>query len=226
MKTRILARCHRDGELWTCVAYQSEGVFSEARRTSKSEVLEAVKTQVREIVTSQAKGWIDAKKRPAADIVNCPEAAIRLPIDIWTCKLTKDVCPVQGQVYLNDRDLFFQHCRAPQQRREQIFSVVATGTYDGFHHVPGRFLCPACEHEGRKPALRYHYPWELTHLQAYFSFEYERDWPSVRKKLRNKTFSLNLVSSALCAPHSRELAEQLDPALAAELFIIDFDLSR
>lgn len=222
----MLARTRKDGDRWIAVAYQAERVFCEVGESSERAAFEALTTEVQNAVAVHGKAWIEECKQAGPGAVNCPEGAIKLPIDLWICKLTRDTCPIQAQVFLNDRDFFLRHCHAPRNRKEQILSSIAGGAYDGFHHVPGRYLCPACEHEGKKPTFQYHYPWEITRLDAYYPFEYERHWPAVRKKLKDKTFGLTLVSTALCAPHCKELAERLDSVLAAQLFVIEFEFRR
>ena len=226
MLTRVLARLHQDESEWIALAYQAEAAFCTARGVSVTTGLSALRDDVQKNIALQARAWLKRAKQPGPDIMNCPEGAIRLPIDLWACKLTKEICPIQAQVFLDDRDRFVRHCQAPKERKEQIFDSVADGAYDGFHHVAHRYLCPSCEHEGKKMSFRYHYPWELTLLGAYYPFVYERDWPHVRAKLRNRTRGLTLVSSPLCATHCKELAEQIDPVLAAELMVIEFDLPR
>jgi hypothetical protein len=227
LRTRILARKYQDGGgEWVALAYQGETAFCDARGSSETTALENLKTLVQRAVGIQGRAWIGQSAQPKLDVVNCPEGAIKLPIDLWVCKLTRDICPIQAQVFLNDRDLFIRHCQAPEERKDQIFASVSAGAYEGFHHVSGRYLCTSCEHEGKKLTFQYHYPWELTHLCAYSPFEYEQDWPTVRKKLKDKHFGHTLVSTALCAPHCKELAEQIDPVLAAELLVIEFDIER
>jgi hypothetical protein len=224
MKTRILARCYLDGS-WMAVAYQGEAAFCTVRTTSASGAVDELKKEVQTAVTLQARAWLDQHKEAGSDILNCPEGAIELSVDLWVCKLTKDQCPIQAQVFLKDRNSFLQGCLAPQDRKEQIFDSAVRGTYDGFHHVTGRFLCVSCERR-QEDELQYHYPWELTHLDAYKSFDFERDWLEIRARLKDKHFGLTLVSTALCPTHCCELAQQIDPALAAEMMVIDFELFR
>jgi hypothetical protein len=208
------------------VAYQGEAAFCDVRGSSESVVRSNLKTLIEEMIGVQGHAWLEECAQPEPEVVNCPEGKIKLPIDLWECKLTKDLCPIQAQVFLNDRNLFIRHCQAPEERKIQIFVAVSNGAYGGFHHVTGRFLCPSCEHEGITPNFRHHYPWELTHLDAYFPFDYEQDWPTVRKKLHDKNFGHTLVSTALCARHCKALAGQIDPGLAAELLVIDVELNR
>lgn len=226
LRTRILARKYQDGGEWVALAYQGDAVFCDARGCSETTAIENLKTLVQQAIAIQGQAWIEQCAQPEPDVMNCPEGAIKLPIDLWVCKMTKDICPLQAQVFLNDRDLFIRHCQAPEERNEEIFASASNGAYDGFHHVSGRYLCTSCEHEGKKLSFQHHYPWELTHLGAYFRFEYKQDWPAVREKLKDKHFGHTLVSTALCATHCKELAEQIDPVLAAELFVIEFEVDR
>lgn len=208
------------------MAYQGEAAFCTVRATSASAAVDELRSEVQTAVALQARAWIDQHKEAGPDILNCPEGAIKLPIDLWVCKLTNDVCPIQAQVFLKDQNSFLQGCLAPQDRKEQIFDSAVRGTYDGFHHVTGRFLCVSCEREGKKMSFQYHYPWELTHLDAYQSFDFERDWLEIRARLKDKHFGLTLVSTALCPTHCCELAQQIHPALAAQMMVIDFELFR
>ena len=140
-------------------------------------------------------------------------------------QLLNETCPIQAQVFLGDPERFFAGCLAPAGRKQQILDTVAQGRYDGFHHVPGRYLCVSCENEGKKVSRRYHYPWQLTSLEAYSAFVMAGDWPQVRRRLgRRITFSM--VANALCAPHCIQLAQLVDQVLAAQLRVLEFDVSR
>jgi hypothetical protein len=66
----------------------------------------------------------------------------------------------------------------------------------------------------------------LTSIEAYYDFDYERDWPTFRKELTDKSFGLTLVGNALCAHHCKTFAAEYDASLADELMIIDFEISR
>lgn len=212
--------------MWTGLAYHGEVPFCKAHGPSETTAMDSLRSMVKEAIANQAPHWLRQSARPEEDVVNCPEGAVRLPIDLWTCKITKDICPLQAQVPLQDQAHFFQHCQAPEPRKTQIFATVERGAYEGFHHMPGRYLCPACQHSGRSINSQYHYPWELTLLGAYFPFNYEQDWPTVRRRLKDKNARITLVSNALCAEHCKHLAEQIDPSLAAELRVIELNVDR
>jgi hypothetical protein len=226
MKTRVLVRVGRDGPEWVASAYYKDSAFSSVCAKSRDSALAELRARVEAILLPQARAWLQ-EWRGTDDIPNCPEGAIRLPIDLWVCKLTDEKCPIQAQVFVGEPEKFLGGCLAPQDRKQEILDAVAQGKYDGFHHVPGRFLCVMCEREGRKPSFRYHYPWELTFVEACCpSFSLERDWPALLRRLGSKNISLSMVSSALCAEHCRQLAEQVDSQAAAELSIFELELSR
>lgn len=227
MKNRVLARAHIDEGEWVASAYRAEGVFRSVRGPSETVAITELRAAVEGFIAVEGRSWLEQWKHGGDPrIPNCPEGAVDLPIDLWTCKLEKKTCPIQAQVFLDDPDTFFRQCLAPSDRRQEIFDTVAAGKYDGFHHIPGRYLCVACQHDGKAEAFQYHYPWELTSVEAYYPFELKRDWPRLHRQLRGKGWSVSEVSNALCAAHCTELAEKLDPATAAELRVLEFEVSR
>jgi hypothetical protein len=227
MKNRVLARVHIHEGGWIASAYRAEDVFCSVSAPSEMVAMAELGVAVEGLIAVEGRPWLEQWKHGGdVRVPNCPEGAVKLPIDLWTCKLEKKTCPIQAQIFLDDPDRFFRHCLAPRDRMQEIFDTVAAGKYDGFHHIPGRYLCVACQHDGRAAAFQYHYPWELTSVEAYCQFELMRDWPRLRRQLLSKGWSMSEVSNALCAAHCRELAEKLDPAVAAELRVLEFELSR
>jgi hypothetical protein len=226
MKTRVLVRVGQDRQEWVASAYYKESAFSTVRAESRDAAVAELRAQVEEILLPQARAWLQ-EWRGTDDAPNCPEAAIRLPIDLWVCKLTDETCPIQAQVFVQEPEKFFGGCLAPSERKQKIFDTVAQGKYEGFHHVPGRLLCISCDREGKKLSFRYHYPWELTCVEAYCpSFSLEREWPTLLRRLGSEKISLSMLSNALCAEHCKQLAEQLDSQVAAELSTFELEVSR
>lgn len=224
MKTRVLVRVAPDGVEWVASAYQAEHAVCTVRADSQAQTIENLTAEVEQGIAIQAREWLD-RWRGDDDAPNCPEGAVKLPIDLWVCKLVKETCPIQAQVFIQEPERFFSGCLAPEARKQEIFATVARGKYDGFHHVPGRYLCVVCERERKKPSFCYHYPWELTHIEAYYPFVIERDWPQVRRRLGSR-ISLSTVSTALCAPHCILLAGQLDAEVAAQLSVLEVEVKR
>lgn len=186
----------------------------------------AIRAEIEKRLTNQSAEWVALSYDGGSiDATNCPEGAIRLPIDLWVCKLFDDICPIQAQVFLRDRQAFFRGCLASSDKKQQIFETVSEGKYRGFHHLAGRIPCPLCEDEG-KGNFSYRYPWELADLEYYSSFVVMRDWPILRSKLSVGLRNLTTVTTPLCAPHAKALAEELDPALSAKLMVLNFEFRR
>ncbi|MFC1820231.1 hypothetical protein ACFLZG_03985 [Thermodesulfobacteriota bacterium] len=224
MKSRILARVAPEGSGYKAKAYQRDKEFCSVAGISDADALDRLTTIVEAALAPQAKEWIKqwtgSQERP-----NCPEAAIKLPIDLWVCKLFGELCPIQGQVLLDEPRKFLRCCLAEPKRREQILDVVSSKKYSGFHHVPGRYLCVRCEQEGRKISFRHHYPWELTNIEACSSFVMVRDWPGVMLRLRKKGMHMANVTTPLCAAHCIELVKELEPGIADQYRILKFEVS-
>jgi hypothetical protein len=226
VRTRVLVRIAQDETEWVASAYFKDSAFCTVRAESREGARAELQVQVETILLPQTRAWLQ-ERRGAENSPNCPEGAIRLPIDLWVCKLTNVLCPLQAQVLVNEPEAFIRDCLAPPDRKEGILQTVSLGKYGGFHHVPGRFLCPACEREAKKESFKYHYPWELTFLETCCpSFSLERDWPDLVRRLGRKNISLSILSSALCAEHFRQLAAQVDPQVAAELSIFELEVGR
>ena len=225
MKTQVLSRISNDGNEWVASAYYKESSFCTIRAASSAVAIAELKLRVEEVLYPQARAWLN-EWRGRKEAPNCPEGAIRLPIDSWVCKLADKTCHLQAQVFVQEPEKFFGGCLASQDRKQQIFDTVAQGKYDDFHHMPGRFLCKSCEREGKKLSFRYHYPWELTYVAAYYPFVLERDWPTLLRRFGSKNISLSSVVTGLCAPHCKHLTEKLDSAVAAELFFLELEMGR
>lgn len=132
---------------------------------------------LRKFMETRGMAWIERWKGNP-ETVNCPEAYIQLPSDIWKCKITKDSCGLQAQVYIKNKQRFFNGCNASEDRKEKIFKTIKDGKYSGFHHVAGRHLCVQCAEDKRKKLNEhYHYIWELVSISdsVDFSGEYKKE---------------------------------------------------
>jgi len=106
--------------------------------------------------------------------INCPEGMIKLPIDLWYCKIVDEACPLQSSIDTEDWPKFHSHCLAPKKRQDEIQLAITSGKYSGFHHMPGRYLCPTCRSSRKGHWERaYHYPWDLRPLLAFVPFDEE-----------------------------------------------------
>jgi hypothetical protein len=224
MKTRVLGSIREGMKGWIAEAFKEEAVFCSFSANTESEVTDGLKTEIQRELVTLAEPWLKSWQR-SLTVVNCPESKIESPVDIWYCKLKKQACPIQGQVFLDSQETFFAGCLVSQERKQQIFDTVAAGKYGGFHHLPGRYLCVSCEEEGKKGGFSYHYPWELTHFRAYYPLV-ETDWHRIRLQLRMSDTNVASASSALCAEHAKQLATAIDPEAGARLKVFEFTLFR
>ena len=67
--------------------------------------------------------------------VDCPEGHIKLPIDLWHCKITRTACPIQAQIDTESWAKFHRHCLAGTERQHGIKAAITSGEYNGFHHM-------------------------------------------------------------------------------------------
>lgn len=109
MKTRILGRVREQSGEWLAEAFKGEEVFCSVSARSELEVLDRLKAEIQRELVTFAQPWLKRWQRsPSA--VNCPESTVKLPIDIWYCKLEDKACPIQGQVSLDYPEAFFEGC--------------------------------------------------------------------------------------------------------------------
>jgi hypothetical protein len=226
MKSHVLVKIESDSKTWIATAYHRTGVWCSLRAQSRSEVLTQIESEIEKRLTTDAAEWVTlSSDGGSSDSPNCPEGAIRLPIDLWVCKLFDETCPIQAQVFLSNPQTFFQGCLATPEKKRQIFDTVIARKYRGFHHLAGRIPCPLCDTEG-KGNLSYCYPWELADLENYSSVVVMRDWPGLRPLLPLKYRNLSTLTTPLCASHARLLALTLDPALSDKLVVLEFEFHR
>lgn len=126
--------------------------------------VEVMKLVLEQFMKNHGLRWIE-KWKGAPGFVNCPDAYIQLPSDIWKCKSTKEACAIQAQIPIKDKTIFFAGCSARHDRKENIYRIIQDKKYTGFHHIPGRYLCVQCEKEKcKKVNEHYHYPWEMVSI--------------------------------------------------------------
>ena len=213
---------------WVGRAFGSEGVIAIGAGPTEHDFLGDIRQSVEDYLATYGQVWLTQIQHGGdAAAPNCPEGAIKLPIDLWVCKLTKTECPIQAQVFVDDPEAFFAACLAPEERRADILSTMARGEYAGFHHSVGRFLCVRCEDEvGVDTSFSYHYPWELAALQDYAPFEPVRDTGPMLRRLLRTGIRRTALENALCATHALALVEVLYPELLPDLRVLDFEVAR
>ncbi len=140
---------------------------------TESEATELLEKELNIFLNTEAKQYVKSfmsSESVNKEIITCPEGRVILPVDVWHCKFDGKACPIQASIQLNDNKNFMLHCRA--ENKEEIFNTVEKKKYQGFHHVPGRYLCPSCDKllKNSKENFKYHYPWELYPLWKMIDF--------------------------------------------------------
>lgn len=138
---------------------------------------------IEEYVASIGVHYLDEFSQ-GADWVTCPFARVEVPIDSWECKITKRRCPIQSKIDLASKERFYRGCnvetaeetikakhgQSAQEFKENIWTTVTEGDYEGYHHHPGTAPCSFCEGHIRDA---YHLPWEMTRISEHLSDEEE-----------------------------------------------------
>lgn len=195
---------------------------------SEDRAMRCLQDALDEFLSTEAAPWLETLQYARAeDTPNCPEGSIKLPIDLWYCKLVREVCPIQAQVFLDDRTAFLEGCLADEERKVSIYEALREGKYGGFHHVVGRGPCTDCEVErGSDRSSTYYYPWELSRLEDFAPFVPERDMEMVMRVASRTKVRRPSVLGPLCARHSVEAAELLYPEVATSLRIVERGVYR
>lgn len=145
----------------------------------------------------------------------CPEGTLELPIDIWHCKLTGTACPIQAEIDPGDWASFHSHCLASSERQAGIQQAIETGKYDGFHHMPGKWLCPTCKPaRSGNPNRQYHFEWELLPLRPFVPYEEHR----LRIELLKRHIPMTALSGHLCRDCLDDILRRLDLATTKDYF--------
>lgn len=226
MRSRILAKAEAVESGWIGNALGSGGIIATGAAPTEEEVQDKRQDSIEDYLASQATYWLHKMGYAGSpDVLNCPEGAIKLPIDIWICKIAQQTCPIQAQVFVNDPERFFAGCVLDEEHKQDIFKAVKEQS-GAFDHMRGRYLCTRCEDEnGCESSLNYHYPWELSSLEDFAPFVGNRDMPEVVRKLIGARIPRSAVHNALCARHSIEICALLYPEAAANLRVLEFEIA-
>lgn len=124
--------------------------------------------------------------------IDCPFGTIKLPIDLWYCKLTKQACPIQAWLDPPAYTNFERYCKGDEKTKAGIKEAIRTSKYKGQHHLPGRYLCPLCK--SSKGSRRYFYEGDLYWLCDFVDIDsYETRCNIVKARI-----SLAVYSSKIC----------------------------
>ena len=221
MKVKFLLQ-HVELEDNLAIACLSNGLFAPGYST-RAEATEEMKTILKAYLDSEGKAYVQ-NWMGSSRTVNCPEGYIKLPIDIWCCKLTHSPCNLQAQVTLQDQALFISTCAAPENKKAGIFNAVTDGRYNGFHHVPGRNLCPTCQGDtDEHNPFNYHYHFELTLVPKLFGIAKEREFESLRREASYSGLPSYALACGLCPPCAMRVVSSLDKSFSNDLEIVEMD---
>ena len=201
---RVLVKC-KNSQARTCWLDQAgpELEFN----VGESEKLNSVAEKaIRDYIEAQAVEYINLFSH-GDDWVNCQEGRTKVPADVWHCKITEKVCPIQAHINLNDKEAFFQGCnldnheqkvrecydKSPEEYKKGLWGAINKGEYRGHHHDPGSMPCFSCDRSTHRE--EYHFPWELTRLSDHID-----DYKSARtsEELIFSDIAYNL-SNPICA---------------------------
>lgn len=218
MKTNFLVQKGRLGQKFFLNCTMLSDVVVAA---TEENCMELLKDKIDKFLNRHGKNWVNTFKGTGTNgiKINCPDSFIRLPVDTWCCKHDRDICSLQASISLSDKESFLSNCRA--DKKESIFAAVERKTYDGFHHVPGRYLCPYCDHTMKhsQQNFKYHYPWELYPLWECVNF----DNVSIYKKMQRQNIPLGVRFSKVCAHCFLKLLNQFSLGSANDFFVLDVD---
>ncbi len=219
MKTNFLVQKGRQGKkvFLNCIML-SEVVVA----ATEESCMELLKEKINDFLDSYGKDWVNKFKGEGTNStkINCPFGFILLPVDTWHCKMgKKEICPLQASIDISDKENFLSKCRA--DKKEEIFTTLEQKGYNGSHHVPGRYLCPYCEHilKDSQQNFKYHYPWELYPLWECVNFD---DRSIVREMFRKK-IPLGIKSSKVCASCFLKLMSIFSLDYANDFFMLKVD---
>jgi ferredoxin len=216
VKVQALVKITSSSDGGTHLTFFRPGLSLPYAARDREHAIEVAQKFCSDFAHAQGKEWVAFWSSPDGQ-VNCPEGAIELPSDVWVCKLSGKMCELQAAVSIKNKAEFFGKCHAAPPQKEAIFKLVESGKYRGFHHVPGRNICVACEAKGRKKeSFFYHYPWEFAELDAALHWSYEE----ALHLISAAKIPVNRVMCPLCASCCRELAIQLNPELAHDLVVV------
>lgn len=161
--------------------------------------------------------WANHHDDPS--VVPCPEATIKLPVDLWYCKVTKRSCPIQG--HLDPRSLTesLASCDAPERTKSGVQRAFQAG-YEGLHHMTGKYRCPLCPNKGEHPK-NFHYRPSVTLLSDFLDVQ-DGDRDDLRARLMVAGLPPSLAYTAICPDCVIACMKTLGPPYEKEAAVLRF----
>lgn len=197
-----------------------------------------IKSVIGEWIEHYGRQWVQ-EFTGSGDHVTCPDGTLvpsdvdpQVPTtatpDLWYCKRTGRVCPIQALIPTDDEAAFMNSCnveyaaeeldRSPEQYKRDIFQAVRDGKYTGEHHMAGREPCWRCQQNEAIEDV--HDPWALTDLHSHLE-----DGTIDRKKKFRRAGLESWVGNAICAECFLELPESF-PQIEFTEWGLDFERFR
>jgi hypothetical protein len=217
MKVKFLVQ-HIEVEDSLAISCLSLGIFLSGF-VSKNEATTKIRNVLQKYLDTAGTEYIKSFMVSTAS-VNCPEGYVKLPVDLWYCKVSNTLCNLQAQLLINDEASFLSKCSAPPRKKTEILKAVKGGQYQGFHHVPGRYLCPTCKSDG---PYKYHYPFELTHMDQLFGVGDKKEFKQLHLEAHRLGLPSSAIACALCPACGLHIVRELDKEIADQLEIIEMD---
>ena len=225
MKMRFLIRVETGRKKFlarTCWPESECGANLLVITNSKSKAISKIHEKIALFVEKKLRPSFES--RPFKNLIDCPQAYIDLPIDNWKCKDSKGPCPLQGQLDISNQNLFLSRCLVSEERKKGILNAITTGKYNGFHHIPGRYLCGLCNKPRRN--YNYHFPWELTRLYDHCELDSIRNDVNRARELILEGFSFSALSSALCGECFLKVSDFFPEVHRSDYEILTYDYRR
>ncbi len=216
MKSKFLIKIYLDEkDVWKAICASTQvQVEASSKEKAKIEMNGAVVNFIKKEAEKHINQW-----KGGQNVVNCPEGYVLLPVDIWKCKLDKETCPTQGQVFMDRQKEFKELCRANIDKKGKILELIQQGDYDGFHHIVGRGICVLCK---GKEYFKYHYPWELSYLDDYMDI-FDRE---LRIKFIKSGINQSAYSGSLCPDCFILVVSELEIDVAGAFERLDIEFFR
>lgn len=220
MRTNILVEIKQEKDYFIGETLWNESFFLpniKITKDNREDLIEALKYELTKILQSFGSDYI-GRHSSDENFVRCPDAKVLLPIDSFYCKHDDTPCNLGGGIFKKNKENFIEKCRI-STRKQGIWTAIETNRYNGFHHIPGRYLCPNCElkNSEKKRNYNYHYPWELCIIQKYL----EVGDIELKKEIIRKLISRNIYYSNYCGNCTSETLNKLNFKINFEVFRLE-----
>jgi len=176
--------------------------------------------------------WVD-EFTGSGDNVNCPDGTLKpgdvnrnIPTtatpDMWYCKISEEVCPIQALIPTDDEEAFLNGCNVeqaaediPEDYKKDLFQTVSDEEFTGEHHMAGREPCWHCQQKQVDEDL--YDPWALTTIHSHL------DESTIERKKKFRRAGLeSFVALPICADCFLELPDSFSGIEFSELGV-DFE---